>query len=267
MTKNIIQLHERVKFWMDISRNARFHYKLVDAAINVAIDSIIKNRFIPNTLNNKEGVLDIRGFERTKNIRDELVPLVKKKEITVSSNTLLFSDQNFPADYAYYTLIELEINGTKFYPAEIDQERLRSLKEDPFARPSTDFCDQTYFQELSDGFTFFVGGSTVSKVTLYYLGKQTTVFYGFEKTLVNITNGKDIIISQNSCTLGGVSMNIGTKTTRPASLSTEEQAILAVYDWVDSNMPDVLFDEIAQRAAETLLLTVGKTIGQQQPST
>lgn len=265
MKANIILLHERVKFWLDVSRSPRFLPKQVDTAINVAVDEIIKDRFIPNTPANKEGILDIKGFERTRLIRNELAPIVKVKEnIAITNNRLLFSNQDFPTDYSVYTLVEIIISDKKYYPVEVSQEFMRGLVNDPFSRPSIEPEDMTYFRVTNEGFIFYVGPNNISKVNLSYLAKQASVFYGYEKRVVNVTNGQNIIVAQDSCTFGTTDYKLGDELVKPNPLQTAEENILVVTGSVNCEMPDILFDEIAKRAAESLLLTVGKSMNIQQ---
>lgn len=264
MTKNIVLLHDRVKFWLDVSRSPRFLPKQIDSAINIAIDDIIKDRFIPNTPANKNGIMDIKGLERTRLIKNELAPIVKvKSDISINGNRLLFNDQNFPTDYYVYTSMEIVINSNIYNPIEVSQEFLRGLREDPFSRPSISPEDKTYFKVTNEGFTFYVGQNTITKVNLSYLAKQATVFYGFEKRVVNVTNGAAIIIAQDACTFGSTNYKLGDQLVKPGALSTAEENVLVVTDWVNSEMPDILFEEIAKRAAESLLLTVAKSMANQ----
>lgn len=273
MESNIVLLHDRTKFWLDITRTPRFKASMIDNAINIAIDGIVKNRFIPNSQQTKKGAIELTGFQRTKQIRDELKPLVKSKLITTgfADNILLNANGDFPADYSYYTLFELTIGGKKVYPTEITQEELRLLLDDPYIRPFIGEYDKTYFMETNDGFQFYIGNNTITSIKLYYLSRQTRVFFGFEKPLSDIPNPTPIIISQESCRIGSTDYKLGDDKdnngnilVRPVSITAGEMPILAVMGSISSEMPEMLFDEIAKNAAEVLLFIVDKTMTQAQ---
>lgn len=84
MTTNTVQLHKKVRYWLDQSRSPRFLLNQIDDAINNSIDDIMKERFIPESPQDSE-----RGFQRTRVLRDELRPLVKKVSTSQRSWTVL----------------------------------------------------------------------------------------------------------------------------------------------------------------------------------
>ena len=69
----IVQLHERVRFWVDVVASTRFESEDLDNAINVAIDNKVRESYDQSRPMNRSD-----AFQRVQRIRDELGPLVKK---------------------------------------------------------------------------------------------------------------------------------------------------------------------------------------------
>ena len=277
--RNIVLLHERVKFWLDITRSPRFSPKQVDNAINIAINEIVKNRFEPSITNGKQqGTIELKGFQRNKTIREELKPLVKHfHPNSFTNNIILNSDSTFItiSDYGYYTLFEIKLTGKTgtnaenksitVYPIEVIQEKFDMISKDPYERPTIVDPTRTYFTEDSLGYTFFLGDMgnyevLPTNVKVSYLAIPLTVFYGFETTVGAVTNGTNFIVSQEAGTVYSVMQKIGTEITSMGAAGTTK----VVYGYQSSDIPDVLFDEIAKIAANILLATIGKSAPQQQ---
>jgi hypothetical protein len=257
---------------------------MIDNAINVAIGDIIKNRFVPSTQMNQDGTQDLKGFQRTNTIREELRTLVKSTMLVASSITTFRStqtilnaditnatsdgtDQGSPCtDFSYYTLFEIELsNGEKLYPIETTQEKLDFMIKDPYQRPTLEAPSRTYFIENATGYKFYIGpldALTIDHVTIYYLSAPVEMYIG-QEIVLSASGGVDTICFQETATVknssnANISVKIGDVITYTANNSASTVKVVKGYVSM-TTIPDMLFDEIAKVAAGHLLMIVGRS--------
>lgn len=266
MAKNIVHLHERVKFWLDITRTPRFKTNTIDNAINIAVNDILINRFKPSIeADTQQKNLELKGFQRSNQLRDELKPLVKvTSAISPSTNVLVNAD--LPADYGYHTLFEWTLtNGMIIYSTPITQEKLDIIQKDPYKRLKDGEAIKIYHIEQSDGFRFIssswgksrAGATITGTVKVYYLAKPTDVFYGFEKLLSAVGVGVTAIVTQETATILATDKKIGDEIPYNAGNSTNTCKVVTGY--INLALPEILFDEVAKLAANHLISIVSRT--------
>jgi hypothetical protein len=109
MITNTVQLHKGIRFRLDLSKSPRFRNQDIDIAINDAIDTILRNRFV------SQGPDDpISGFQRSRILRDELRPLVKmvslsQRNYIVKSKVGAGSDTLSLIKGYYYRILSLDL--------------------------------------------------------------------------------------------------------------------------------------------------------------
>ena len=95
---NIVQLHDRVRFWIDTVASTRFESDDLDQAINAAIVDITDEKYDQSRLNHRGD-----SFQRTQRVRDELSNLVKPLDtdgtLGLTNNVGHVLVDNFPTDY------------------------------------------------------------------------------------------------------------------------------------------------------------------------
>ena len=266
MNSNIVQLHEKVKFWLDTTRSPRFTPAMIDSAINSAIIAIAQGRFVPNEDSGDKNHSGRKtGLQRNLMLRNELRPLVvESSEITVAgtlASGFSIDDSTLPVGMFLHVGFELRsydasnnliITST---PKPITFEELSMLQKDPFVRLDGHYPYNSYYMEQSGKFKFYAGFKP-DKVVISYLLKPVSVFYGYETTIGVVPSGTSTIIAQESCTINNVNYKMGDVLSRPVVV--DNTSALVVIGSVNSNLPESLFDEIARNAAAMLLLSVGK---------
>jgi hypothetical protein len=256
---NIVQLHERVRFWVDIVSSTRFDSQDIDNALNIAIDNKWRESYDQSRVMNKSD-----AFQRVQRIRDELGPLVRMvqesdSEITLSSNEILINDEK----YGYLLALEVGFGDEGMQPAfPMTHDRLIVNERNPYRRKRTSPNSKVYYYEqagieenegkgkiiIDHAFT-----SNPSDVNFYYLSQDNIVNYGTEYDGEQNHNVGDIFIAVTNCTYRGTVYTIGSKFT---ILSSELDFVgTAVKGYTECKIRPTTHEEISRRAAINCLLT------------
>jgi hypothetical protein len=113
---NIVQLHERVRFWVDIVASARFDSLDIDNALNASIDMKVRESYDKNRPMNRSD-----SFQRVQRVRDELGRLVKFANL--SNGLSVTPGEEYPTaidlssieDYGYLLAVKFR-NGSSWHP-------------------------------------------------------------------------------------------------------------------------------------------------------
>lgn len=265
MAKNIVHLHERVKFWLDITRTPRIKSKTIDSAINIAINDILKDRFKPSIqADSQQKNLELKGFQRTGILRDELRPLVKISEpITLSSSLLATAD--LPVDFGYHTLFKFTLNnGVNLFAIPTTQEKYDIIMRDPYQRLNNNEANRLYYIEKNEGFEFLYsswgkarnGDNITSTLKVHYIARPVDVFLGYEKSLSAVASGESIVSQETSVVLGA---DVKLGDVIPYNAGNSANTTKVVTGSVNMSLPEILFDEVAKLAAQHLSNVVTRT--------
>lgn len=259
---NIVQLHERVRFWTDRVATTRFDPIDVDNAINTAMDSIITEKYEGSKL--KPG----DSFQKTQKLRDELSNLVKVSDssspgivLSNSTGSSLITVASLPTDYRYLLAITYYQTATikhNCWPLTYDRENV--IADNPYRKVRTGPFPKLYYNESNLGIkiTHPFGSGTPNKVVIYYLANPVSFYYGLEKTSTYTftVNPTSVIVVSETVVYNSLTKTLGTKfnITSPTSITSGTVTM----SYVESDINANLHELIARRAAINLLLVVGE---------
>lgn len=253
---NVVQLHERVRFWVDIVGSTRFESQDIDNALNVAIANKVRESYDQNRPMNRSD-----AFQRIQRVRDELGPLVKK---AVDGDGLTVTD-NFASITAsdYGWLLAMRImpdQESVWYEARpLTYNRKNILQKNPFRRIRKVPSRNVYYNELDGDFEITIyEGNIINDIEIYYLATPAIINYGLEyDDTKSFTNGDVVYVVRENTLYAGTYYKIGdTITIATPNLSIDEG--LVVFDYVNCDVRSTAHEEISRRAAINLLLTANE---------
>lgn len=265
---NIVQLHERVRFWLDIVSSPRFESQDIDNALNVAIDSKIRESY-----DDKRPINRSDTFQRVQRLRDELGPLVKKLSLTdfdlVYNTTDKITELSFKSgkasDYGWLLSfrIKFDNNGWKTV-MPLTYNRKNTISANPFRRVRSTSDSYIYYHESSDSnndmkwliLHDYYATDTINDVEVYYLATGDNVNYGIEYDSSKVFNVDDIIIAVEETVYDSTTYTIGSD----IKISGTNYSITSgkvVYGYTNPLIRSTAHEEISRRAAINLLLTAG----------
>lgn len=258
---NIVQLHERVRFWTDTVGSARFEPLDIDNALNTATNEIIDERYLPSRKLNKGN-----SFQRTQKVRDELSALVKVSDsdhigqITFShfNRYSLIPAASLPFDYKYLLAIATyDSAGRQYNCWPITYDRINVIEDNPYRRIRLTPNVKQYYNESSEGIKIHtLLGATAVKAVIHYLSQHLEWHYGVEYGPGhNFVGGTEIIITSETAVYNGSTYLLGrvvTITNPFLQLSSGT----AIDFYTNSNINLALHEEIARKAAINALLSI-----------
>jgi hypothetical protein len=246
---NIVQLHERVRFWLDQVGSARFEPFDIDNAVNSAMNEIVEERYQSSQRLSKGD-----SFQRSQRVRDELSNIVKKFEpsTTETVGQSLIPVALYPANYKY--LLALSIKDLPCTPTTYD--RLFTIPLNPFRRVRSTLFPKLYYIESSEGITVKHIIPNVTKALVYYLEEATQWKYGIDYTSSKTFSVGNIIIANSDIVVyDGINYLRGDNITIVTG-HTNITSGTVLYDYVNSNINSNLHEEIARKAAINALITI-----------
>lgn len=248
---NIIQIHERVRFWLDSVGSARFDTFDIDIALNTSMNKLIEDRYEESRMNRGD------SFQQTQKVRDELSNIVKKVEITTTNSTgiSLVPIADIPAGYNY--LLALGIKGTITYPCTpTTYDLLNTLQSNPYRRVRQKLFPKIYYIESNEGITVHHIMPGITKAVLHYLTSAVQWRYGIDYTSSkSFTVGDKVIVNSDIVTYNGVTYYRGDQIT----IVTGHLSITlgtVNFDYVSSDINANLHEEIARMAAVHALISI-----------
>lgn len=261
---NIVQLHERVRFWVDIVSSARFESTDIDNAINIAISSKVRESYDQNMPLNKSD-----SFQRVQRIRDELGPLVKRIDKITAGSTLsnTFEEGKKVINISTYTnygwLLSIQvkefIDGDWYplYPLSLDRKNIISLN--PFRRVRTTPQSKYYYYEKNGKFVLEDELTTIYDIEIYYLAVPTIVNYGIEYgSGQSFGANNTYAISIEETVYAGTIYPIGTKFLMTTAKGFTITSGRVVYEFIETELRPTTHEEISRRAAINCLMTSGE---------
>jgi len=252
---NIIQLHERVRFWLDIAGSARFDPFDIDNAINAGMNDIVDQKYQGN-----RPMTQGDSFQRSQKLRDELSSIVKEVSINTTfivPSPVLVPIELFPADFLHLVAIKCVSSFRDHNCWPLSYDRLNEIQNNPYRRPRQVPFAKVYYIESSTGIRLYHSLSTPpNAATLSYISKPIQWKYGIDYTSsksfvignVVIANS-DVVVYNGSNYLRGDEITIVTGVLNITSGTVN-------FDYVNSNINLPLHEEIARKAAINALISI-----------
>lgn len=255
---NAIQLKQRVDFYLDMTRAGRFLF----AEYNVAVNDTIE-KFVSETLGDASHRTP-ENFQWVQQLRDDLFTLIKVTAPSLSSGTAIttpyyttgVSTFTNPADYYGFVSVSAIISGKTIYGRPTNYNELLPLLEDSFRHPSD---VKIYYNENSTGFTVYRGSTAPTSASLTYIKTPATYSCGAESQLINggpavtLTNAATYYATEISV-YNGVTYQVGATITGSGVQVLSSGQVILASNTTPCDLPDRVHEEIAKRAAATMLL-------------
>lgn len=184
------------------------------------------------------------------------------KNPTFELNGKLITRSSIEDRYGYYVGIRLTVAGSSnpvyCIPSNIDS--IGVLLANPHTRPSlVGNSKLAYSIESEQGWTIESGvDGIISKVEFFYVSIPDKIFCGKEYdlqgdgVLAQLLN-KKVIVRTEYAMISGEIYECGTEFTVSANMDLEEGIVS--YGYRNSNLPDVLLDEVCREAAKQLSIS------------
>lgn len=258
---NIIELHERVRFWTDIVQSTRFESSDIDNAINAAMNDIVEQKYYST----KKGKGD--SFQKTQKIRNELQTLVKYVDTGSNPGATLtnysgYSEipyTSYPIDYKYLLCIAIYKDGVAYNCWPLTYDRVNSFPSNPFRRVRLNPFPKAYYNESAKGITITHALTAPDKAIFYYLSQATQWAYGIDRTFTHsFTNGQHFIITSEYAIYNTATYLRGTEVVAQPIPSLNLTFGTAISNFVNSDVNSNLHEMIARQAAINLMITIQK---------
>lgn len=253
---NIVQLHERVRFWVDIVASTRFDSQDIDNALNIAIESKVLETYDQNRPMNKSD-----AFQRTQRVRDILGSLVAKavhgnpSGFTLSSNTITIASTT---NYQYLLSLGITLGSTVYECLPLAYDRKNVMYKNPFRKPRMTPSVRIYYNEIAGNIEIsHAYTSALTNFELYYLRTPAIVDYGIEYDSTHAFSNGNVVIAVEETVHNTITYKIGEKIT----ITTGHENItsgLVVYSFTECDLRSSTHEEISRRAAINCLMTAGQ---------
>ena len=257
---NAIATYERITFYIDLPRTARFYRQQVNDAVNDAIREYIDEKMGDDENRNPE------NFQWVQTVRDELYTIIAEATPLITNGTVITnkyysttpSTVAFPTDYYTFVMLLCTIDSYTDYAIPTKYNELGPLFKNSFTHPTN---EQFYYNEKSTGITVWRGvGGTFSSAQLTYIKIPTPYNCGYENQLLGasslLTNTKEYYATEVSV-YSGTTYQIGQTITGTGAALTSGQ-VIAASDTSPIALPEKTQEEIARRASKILLKSIGQ---------
>ena len=252
---NIVQLHERVRFWIDSVASTRFESQDIDNGLNVAIENKVLESYDQNRPMNHSD-----AFQRTQRVRDILGTIVSKatKDTTGFGLNGNFITIASTSNYQFLVSLGIKIGSNLYDCTPMTYDRKTVNPKNPYRRPRMTPTVRMYYNELDGNIEItHASQSAITDFELYYLRTPALVNYGIEYTSSHAFAAGNIIIAVEETVYNGVTYKIGEKITIDSSHFTITSG-LVVYSFVECDIRSSAHEEISRRAAINCLMTAGQ---------
>lgn len=156
---NLPEMHDRVDFWADTVKSPRYTRKQRDAALNIAIDSFVKDRYDNIKVADRDRVP--YSFEIVERIKEELYTITE-----IDYPALVVNNQTpTPPEFLYHIVSFVEVAGKKVL--SIPKPYVENdLSQNSFAKPS---LDQPVHRRTPTGFKYDVGSASINRAFISYM--------------------------------------------------------------------------------------------------
>jgi len=252
---NAIQIDNRIEFYLDATRNARFQRIEKSGAVNDAIRKFIDDKF------GDEEEKNPYSFQFTQQVRDDLFTLIKSATPTVTNLTAITTDYGTtgvsritnPTDY--YDLISwtTTIDGITTFARPTSLNALMPLLEDSLKQPTN---KRTYYLEDATGYKFYRGTTGTLTVGIEYIKTPATYSMGSDGQLINAGVGVVVVgqsyIATEVSVQNGVTYQPGTQFTAAVSTTLTSGQVILASNTTTCDLPEKVHEIIAKMAADIL---------------
>jgi hypothetical protein len=262
---NIVQIHERVKFWVDIVATTRFEPEDIDNSVNIAIENKFRESYDQDRLMNKSD-----SFQRVQRVRDELGLFVKpiyiKNDLgdiglSISGNKISLTDSI--QDYGWLLSIRVKDDSQWYevYPGTYDRKNI--INKNPFRKVRKDKGSKLYYYETEGKWEIDHNLSSITDAEIYYLAIPPSIQWGTE-----YDNSKEFQIGNKIICLSDVvfedvvgtekNYKIGDEITITSSSKTSINSGSVLYEYTDIQTRKTTHEEISRRGAINCLITANE---------
>lgn len=252
---NIVQLHERVRYWLDSVASPRFDSQDIDNGINSACNTITIETY------GKEPMTRLESFQRDQKCRDTLGPIVKKAT-SISSGFSLDGNNVITiassTDYNLLLSLAVTINSSIYSCVPLTYDIKNTIPNNPYRRPRTVNEPLLYYNE--EGNTIKISHAfamVVSDFELFYLSQIPAVNYGIEYTSTKNFVVGNIVYAVEETVYNAVTYKIGEAITIVAGVLAITSGRV-VYSYIDCILRPFVHEKIAQKAAINCLISAGQ---------
>jgi hypothetical protein len=268
---NIVQIHERIRFWLDIVGSSRFEASDIDVAMNTSQHDMVEERY---EASKKMGTGD--SFQKTQKLRDELKTLVvyndTDTDLVLSSSShipagdttrhALITAASFPEDYKYLLCVAFRDDSTakaKYNCWPLTYNRQNLLNRNPFRRVRYAPFSKQYFIESNEGIMIYhalPSSLDISRIEIFYLKEPIFWHYGIEKTLADtLVVASVVIVVSETAVYNGTTYLRGDEITIVAG-HTNITSGTVLDNYTTSDITSVLHEDIARNSAIDLLISI-----------
>ncbi len=250
---NIVQLHERVRFWVDVVASTRFEPLDINNAINAAIELKYLETYEQSLPMNRSD-----SFQRTQKAREILAPFIEKATVNTIGFSLSNNVINISNSSSYNILLSLkvQIQGSYYDCEPITYDRLNRIERNPFRKVRLSPSAKIYYIEKKGGIEI-ISPDDVSNFELNYLSKIVPVKYGNEYDSTHQFNIGDRIIALTDTVYFNTNYVVGDEITIVAGFRSIISG-LVTFGYINCSLPEFTHEEIARRAAINCLMTAGQ---------
>ena len=253
---NIVQLHERVRFWVDSVATTRFEVSDINNALMTAIESKILETYDQTRPMNRSD-----SFQRTQRCRDILGPVVKKATQATSGFTISSNQISIAASSDYNLLLALTVTlGTQqveCIPQTYD--RKNRAWRNPFRVKRMTPSPLVYYIEVDGGIEIlhaYTSNPTIFE--LYYLKKPTSISWGTEFDSTKVFTIGNIVYAVENTVYNAVSYVPGDAITIVAG-HLQITSGNVIFGYTDCELRSLVHEEISRRAAINCLMIAGQS--------
>lgn len=253
---NAVQMMNRIDYYNDFTRSARFSYAQYGEAVNGVILT-----YIDEQLGFGEGE-GKNSFEYVQKIRDRLYPLIKEASPAITNGSTITgrigsftpSHIDYPADYQNFVGLYVTIDGTYYYSRPTDYNKIGPLLDNSFMKPTN---KKTYYYEDSTGLVIWRGvGGSFSSVNLVYLKAPAVFSLGSESDWIvaggAITAGLSYIAIDDSVQDGNTYLS-GTEFVASAPTALTSGKVILASNTTPCDLPEQTHDTICKMASSVML--------------
>jgi hypothetical protein len=261
---NAVEIRDRIDYYNDLTRNARFTFQEYANAVN----SVIAN-YVDEEIGLAEGGMK-KAIQLTQVGRDRIYTLIKTANPVITAGTTIVGRYGsfvpctlpFPTDYQNLMSVAVIIDSVSNYARPTDHNEDGPLFNNSFMKPTN---KKPYYMENNAGLLIFKGvGGTFSQCTLTYLKQPATYSLSVESN--KKTAGQNLTVATyyalETTVFMGVTYLSGASITGSVNPITSGSAILASLT-TTCDLPVYVHDEIAKLASGLMLGTTGNYVASQ----
>jgi len=259
---NILKIHDLVKFWIDEYQSPRQEDDEIDAAIWSAAKQITEERYDASKINHPGDTVD-----NSQRVRDELHTLVQKTTkdgtdpfIIEPNDSYRIDMVDFPEAYKYLLALEITDEATPADVAAADWRIVEAvpidwkrdwLKRNPYRKPKvTGPFTRDYYEQYATFMQLHTAGDP-QYAAITFLAEPVENYIGVERAAGFSVTSSDYVIALGDITYSGTDYVRGDLVYMAVTTTWTGDDILT--NFVDTDLPDTLHEELAKKATIFLL--------------